>query len=195
MYALIILLRNHLCSRINSLGALEVPVNDLMVVQVLHALRDLFGPASNAFRRYFVPILDEIEERPVRAELHDDAEHGRRGAHTPATRAILINMDGVLHTPLQHEQHLYTRTAWCTHPCNTSNTYTHGRRGAHTPAPATRAIRMRTDGVVRTPLQHEQHLYAQTASCTHHCNTVNVQNIHKTSCQSKNTAKHNIINN
>ena len=59
-------------------------MDDLMIVQVVHALCDLLCPAGHSFGGYLVSVLDEIEERPVRAELHDDAEHRRGGAHTSA---------------------------------------------------------------------------------------------------------------
>ena len=53
------------------------PVDDLVVVQVLHAGGDLLRPLDEPLGRHLVlPVPQEVEERPVGAVLHHDAVAG-----------------------------------------------------------------------------------------------------------------------
>ena len=57
-------------------------MDDLVVVEVLHSGRNLIGPVDQSHGRYFVDTLaEEVEERPVWTELHDDAVARRLGAN------------------------------------------------------------------------------------------------------------------
>ena len=71
------------------LGALQVPVDDLVVVEVLLSGRNLLGPVDQSHGRYFVDTLaEEVEERSVWTELHDDAVARRLGANAAKLREI-----------------------------------------------------------------------------------------------------------
>ena len=52
-------------------------------VQIVHAMRDLFGPAGDGVGGDFVAVLDEVEEGAEGAVLHHDPEHWGRHAHAP----------------------------------------------------------------------------------------------------------------
>jgi hypothetical protein len=70
-------------SLFNLLRTLEVPVNDLVVMEVLHARGDLLGPIDQPHGRDLVWALpQEVEEGTVRAKLHDNAVAWRLGANT-----------------------------------------------------------------------------------------------------------------
>jgi hypothetical protein len=57
-------------------------VNDLVIVEVLHARGDLLGPIDQPHGRDLVRALpQEVEEWTVRAKLHDDAVARRLGAN------------------------------------------------------------------------------------------------------------------
>ena len=57
-------------------------MNDLVVVEVLHARGDLLGPIDQPHGRDLVGALpQEVEEWTVRAKLHDDAVARRLGAN------------------------------------------------------------------------------------------------------------------
>ena len=54
-----------------------LPVDDLVVVEVLHAGSDLLGPVDQPLGRHLVlPVPQEVEEGPVGAVLHHDAVAG-----------------------------------------------------------------------------------------------------------------------
>lgn len=58
-------------------------MNDLVVVQVLHSGRNLIGPLDKPRRRNLLfSLTEEIEQRSVRTELHQHAEHRGLCAHT-----------------------------------------------------------------------------------------------------------------
>ena len=67
-----------------SLGRLEVAVDDLVEVQVVHAAGDAHGPIHQERRGDLAPGTQHLVELTLGAELHDDAVAGRLGAHTPA---------------------------------------------------------------------------------------------------------------
>lgn len=68
------------------LGALQVAMNDLVYVQIVHATGDLFGPRDHPIGGHHVLlVLDQIEQGTVGAELHHDAKAGllRADLHKP----------------------------------------------------------------------------------------------------------------
>ena len=57
-------------------------MNDLVIMEVLHARGDLLGPIDQPHGRDLVRALpQEVEEGTVRAKLHDDAVAWRLGAN------------------------------------------------------------------------------------------------------------------
>lgn len=66
------------------LGALQIPVDDLVRVQVLHAVGDLLRPGHEPLGRNDVAALGQDRvQRPECTILHDHAKHGRLSAYTP----------------------------------------------------------------------------------------------------------------
>ena len=62
------------------LGALQVSVYNLVLVEVVHASGDLLGPLHQLLGVNFLPVSQEVEEGPEGAVLHDNTEH--RGLDT-----------------------------------------------------------------------------------------------------------------
>lgn len=58
-------------------------MDDFMLMQVLHALRNLFRPRHKPNRRDNVIFFDDFMEWPIRTVLHDDAKDRRLGTHAP----------------------------------------------------------------------------------------------------------------
>ena len=56
---------------------------NLMLVEVVHAGGDLFGPLHQLLRGHLLPLPEGCEERPVGAVLHHDTEHGGLDTHSP----------------------------------------------------------------------------------------------------------------
>ena len=58
-------------------------MDNLVVVEVAHAHGNLLGPADQLLGRDLLAFAQQVEQWAVRAVLHDDAEAGRLGTHTP----------------------------------------------------------------------------------------------------------------
>ena len=66
------------------LGTLEIAVDDLVRVEVVHAAGDLHGPVEGEPRRNgAAAVAQQVVQRPVRTELHDDAVARRFRTHAP----------------------------------------------------------------------------------------------------------------
>lgn len=69
------------------LGALEIAMDDLVRVEVLHSVGDLLRPRHQSVRRDDVPtVRQDLMQRSERAEFHDYAKHWRLGAYASACR-------------------------------------------------------------------------------------------------------------
>lgn len=63
---------------------LQVSMDDFMVMQVLHADGDLLRPRNDSGRRDDLrAFLEDLMQRPIRAELHDYAKNWRLSADSP----------------------------------------------------------------------------------------------------------------
>ncbi len=71
---------------ISLLGGLEVPVDDLVSVQVVHAAGDLLGPVEQQGGWDLAAVPQHLVQLAVRTVLHDDAVARRLRAHSPETR-------------------------------------------------------------------------------------------------------------
>lgn len=77
---------------LNLLWTLQIPMYDFMHMQVMHPAGYLLGPRHHPVYRYSVfLILEQIKERPVRAELHHDAIT-RRFLRTHASELDYVRM-------------------------------------------------------------------------------------------------------
>ena len=65
------------------LWAFQVSVYNLMLVEVVHASGDLFGPLHQLLRRHLLPLPEGSEECPVGAVLHHNTEHGGLDTNSP----------------------------------------------------------------------------------------------------------------
>jgi hypothetical protein len=71
-------------------------VNDLVIVEVLHARGNLLGPIDQPHGRDLVRALpQEVEEWAVRAKLHDDAVARRLGANAAELKYNLDLLDSI----------------------------------------------------------------------------------------------------
>lgn len=87
--------------KINVLWTLEIAVNDLVLVEVLHAGSDLHRPVDGEPRRQLVLLpVQIIVQRAIWTVLHDDAVIGRLSASTPdkmRKKSIKITKKGKAH--------------------------------------------------------------------------------------------------
>ena len=60
-----------------------------MLVKIVHAGGDLFGPLNQLLGMDLLAVPEEVEEGPVGAVLHDDTEHGRLDTDSPEHVTIL----------------------------------------------------------------------------------------------------------
>ena len=74
------------CSPAYSLGGLEVPMDDLVQVQVVHATGDAHGPVDQQGGRDGAAGPQHLVQLALGAELHENAVAGSLGAHTPGGR-------------------------------------------------------------------------------------------------------------
>ena len=74
------------CSLAYSLGGLEVPMDNLVQVQVVHATGDAHGPVNQQGGRDGAASPQHLVQLALGAELHEDAVAGSLGAHTPGGR-------------------------------------------------------------------------------------------------------------
>ena len=56
---------------------------NLMLVEVVHASGDLFGPLHQLLRRHLLPLPEGSEESPVGTVLHHNAKHWGLDANSP----------------------------------------------------------------------------------------------------------------
>ena len=56
---------------------------DLVLVQIVHAHGNLFGPVDQLLRRHLLALPEQVEQRAVRTELHDYTVARGLGAYTP----------------------------------------------------------------------------------------------------------------
>ena len=72
------------------LWAFEVPVNDLMLVQVAHPRGDLFRPLHQLLWGNLLPLPQQVEERPIGTIFHDDTEDGRLGTNATELNDVWV---------------------------------------------------------------------------------------------------------
>ena len=68
-------------------------MDDLVRVEVVHAVGDLLGPVDEQRGRQTLVITQDLVELAVRAVLHDDTVAWRLRAHTPVTECGQIVWD------------------------------------------------------------------------------------------------------
>lgn len=72
------------------LWTFQVPVYDLVLVEIVHAGGDLLGPLHHLPGRHVLAVPEHGEERAVRAVLHHDAEHRRLDAHAAELHDVRV---------------------------------------------------------------------------------------------------------
>ena len=65
------------------LWAFKIPVDYLVLVQIIHPSGNLLGPLHKPLGRYVPAVPEQVEEGSVRAVLHHDAEHRGLDADAP----------------------------------------------------------------------------------------------------------------
>lgn len=76
------------------LGTLQISVDDLMRVEILHAVCDLQRPGHQPLRRNDIHAVQgqDLMQRPEGAEFHDYAKHWRLGTYASARSAAVPRM-------------------------------------------------------------------------------------------------------
>ena len=73
----------------NSLWTFKISMDDFVLMKVVHASCNLFGPLHQFLGRDLLPVSEQVEQGPIRAVLHHDAVDWRLDTHTPGN----INCD------------------------------------------------------------------------------------------------------
>lgn len=88
---------------IYSLWTLQISMDDLVAVEVLHAQGDLLRPGHDGLRGDRAGDFKYILQRAIRAVLHNDAENRRLGTNPPKTmttiKCLVVKFGAVIASP------------------------------------------------------------------------------------------------